>query len=270
MAGRRYVRDNRGRFAAVGATARGSRLRTAAGNKRETVTGKIEGAVPAGTIRPGRRSSKPAQAAAKPSAAEGRQRVRGNFRPKNLITRADPKSSAGYGKDAAANVAEARRRIEATGASSALKSNKRSSTVAAVYEKTPNTVHVNASHTAWKDPRSNMIKNRRDNMFSTSSANHYAAHELGHIKNPTNQKAPSWDVQLRGKGQIYADADKVVGAKRVARRVSKYAMQNPAEFTAEVAAGLSLGKKYDREVMRQYRAINGRRARSVRSQIKSR
>jgi hypothetical protein len=266
MAGRRYTRDNRGRFATVGATARGGRLRTEAGNKRATVTGKIEGAVPRGTVRPGRRSAKPAPpAAAAPASA--RQRVRGNFRPKNLITRADPKSSAGYGKDAAANVAEARRRIEATGASSALKSNKRSSTVAHVSEKTPNTVHVNASHTAWKDPRSNMIKNRRENMFSTSSANHYAAHELGHIKNPTNQKAPSWDVQLRGKGQIYADADKVVGAKRVARRVSKYAMQNPAEFTAEVAAGLSLGKKYDREVMRQYRAINGRRARSVRSQL---
>ena len=35
---RRYVRDNRGRFATVGATARGGRLRTAAGNKRERVT----------------------------------------------------------------------------------------------------------------------------------------------------------------------------------------------------------------------------------------
>ena len=34
---RRYTRDNRGRFASVGATARGGRLRTAAGNKRETV-----------------------------------------------------------------------------------------------------------------------------------------------------------------------------------------------------------------------------------------
>ena len=34
---RRYVRDNRGRFASVGATARGGRLRTASGNKRDTV-----------------------------------------------------------------------------------------------------------------------------------------------------------------------------------------------------------------------------------------
>lgn len=35
---RRYARDNRGRFASVGATARGGRLRTAAGNKRAKVT----------------------------------------------------------------------------------------------------------------------------------------------------------------------------------------------------------------------------------------
>jgi hypothetical protein len=56
---RRYARDNRGRFSTTGATARGGRLRTATGNKRATVTGRIKGAVPAGTIRPGRRSAKP-------------------------------------------------------------------------------------------------------------------------------------------------------------------------------------------------------------------
>lgn len=35
---RRYVRDNRGRFATTGATARGGRLRTASGNKRKAQT----------------------------------------------------------------------------------------------------------------------------------------------------------------------------------------------------------------------------------------
>lgn len=56
---RRYSRDNRGRFSSTGATARGGRLRTAAGNRRATVTGRIDGAVPAGTVRPVRRSAKP-------------------------------------------------------------------------------------------------------------------------------------------------------------------------------------------------------------------
>ena len=57
---RRYSRDNRGRFASggsssggggkVGATARGGRLRTAAGNKRATQTTKAAAAKPGGSI----------------------------------------------------------------------------------------------------------------------------------------------------------------------------------------------------------------------------
>ena len=38
---RKYTRDNRGRFAATGATARGGRLRTASGGKRATQTAKM-------------------------------------------------------------------------------------------------------------------------------------------------------------------------------------------------------------------------------------
>ena len=47
---RQYTRDNRGRFASVGATARGGRLRTASGNKRATQTAKISGGKPAGAV----------------------------------------------------------------------------------------------------------------------------------------------------------------------------------------------------------------------------
>ena len=51
--GRRYVRDNRGRFASkgAGATARGGRLKTAGGKKRATQTMKTSGAKPAGAIK---------------------------------------------------------------------------------------------------------------------------------------------------------------------------------------------------------------------------
>ena len=50
---RRYSRDNRGRFAGGGggATARGGRLKTAAGNKRKTQTVQADGAKAAGTIK---------------------------------------------------------------------------------------------------------------------------------------------------------------------------------------------------------------------------
>ena len=83
--GRRYVRDNRGRFASkgAGATARGGRLKTAGGNKRATQTMKASGAKAAGTIskpkglKPGAIKAKPkalkantkALPAAKPAAA---------------------------------------------------------------------------------------------------------------------------------------------------------------------------------------------------------
>jgi hypothetical protein len=69
---RRYVRDNRGRFASVGATARGGRLATASGNKRETQTKEIAGGKPAGTIgknRAAKPAAKPAAPAAKTNKA---------------------------------------------------------------------------------------------------------------------------------------------------------------------------------------------------------
>jgi len=64
---RRYVRDNRGRFASVGATTRGGRLRTAAGNKRAAVT--MQGPKRAGTVaKP--RGLKPGAVAARRAAAQ--------------------------------------------------------------------------------------------------------------------------------------------------------------------------------------------------------
>jgi len=71
--GRKYVRDNRGRFATTGATARGGRLKTKSGKKRATQTVKAKtGGKPSGAIKgkikrdPG--AAKPA--AAKPAAAK--------------------------------------------------------------------------------------------------------------------------------------------------------------------------------------------------------
>ena len=65
--GRRYVRDNRGRFASTGATARGGRLKTESGGKRETQTMRSRSA-PGGTISRTKRA-KAAPSTAKPAAA---------------------------------------------------------------------------------------------------------------------------------------------------------------------------------------------------------
>jgi hypothetical protein len=72
VARRAYVRDNRGRFATVGATARGGRLRTAAGNKRATETKEIAGGKLAGAIGKNR-AAKPAAKPANKIANSPRQ-----------------------------------------------------------------------------------------------------------------------------------------------------------------------------------------------------
>jgi hypothetical protein len=274
---RRYSRDNRGRFASggsssggnakVGATARGGRLRTAAGNKRATQSTKAAPAKPSGTMA-GKVKRNPTAAskigAAKPAKSK-RVLVKANARPENLFSRAT-KSTPGYGTDAKANVANARKTAEAAGAKTAVKSNKRSSVVAGVSSKTPNQVDFNASHPSWANPRQSAIKDRRRNLFSTAKAGHTVQHELGHIRHSPMKMANSFETQLRKKGQLYADADKIVGTQRLARRVSQYARTSPAEFTAETKAALSLGKKYDNKVMGLYREITGERLPSVKSQ----
>jgi hypothetical protein len=69
---RRYTRDNRGRFSSTGATARGGRLRTAAGNKRATQTTKLSGGKAGGTIsKP--KGFKPGAIKAKPQVSSARQ-----------------------------------------------------------------------------------------------------------------------------------------------------------------------------------------------------
>jgi hypothetical protein len=267
---RKYSRDNRGRFASGGggATARGGRLRTAAGNKRKTQTMEARGAKIASTIgkpkglKPGAIKSKPASTVAKK-----RVLVKANARPENLFSRAT-KSTPGYGTDAKANIANARKSAETAGAKTALKSNKRSSSVASVSSKTPNQIDFNASHSSWANPRQSAIKDRRRNLFSTAKAGHVVQHELGHIRHSPMKMAASFEMQLRKKGQIYADADKVVSTQRLARRVSQYARTSPAEFAAETRAALSLGKKYDSKVMGLYRQVTGERLPSVKSQLR--
>jgi hypothetical protein len=77
---RRYTRDNRGRFSSTGATARGGRLRTAAGNKRATQTTKLSGGKASGTIskpkglKPGAIKAKPQVSSAKAAPKPARSR----------------------------------------------------------------------------------------------------------------------------------------------------------------------------------------------------
>lgn len=105
--GRRYARDNRGRFATTGATARGGRLKTAGGKKRATQTVKAKaGGKPAGAIkgkikrgpgaagRAGKVTANNARATgklARPVAKGNIRRTGGRLGPKNTI-KPGPKS----------------------------------------------------------------------------------------------------------------------------------------------------------------------------------
>jgi len=84
---RRYVRDNRGRFSSTGATARGGRLRTAAGNKRATQTARLSGGSPKGTVgKP--KGLKPGAVTAKPQVSSARQAATDRLKIKTQTRRA--------------------------------------------------------------------------------------------------------------------------------------------------------------------------------------
>lgn len=86
---RRYARDNKGRFASAGtgATARGGRLRTAAGNKRETQTAKVSGGKAKGTIaKP--KGLKPGAIKVKPQVSSARQAATDRLKVKTQTRRA--------------------------------------------------------------------------------------------------------------------------------------------------------------------------------------
>jgi len=85
--GRRYVRDNRGRFASkgAGATARGGRLKTTSGKKRATQTMKASGGV-SGTIgKP--KGLKPGTIKAKPQVSSARQAATDRLKIKTATRR---------------------------------------------------------------------------------------------------------------------------------------------------------------------------------------
>ena len=109
--GRKYARDARGRFASVGATARGGRL-ARAGGKRATVTSRIKGGTPAGAVRR-QRGDAPAAPTSKPVA------VRTSKAPRNPA-KDRYKSAAGSARMAAQDLrgtgAEGRRRLNSASA----------------------------------------------------------------------------------------------------------------------------------------------------------
>ena len=268
---RKYTRDNRGRFASSGsgATARGGRLRTAAGNKRKTQTMKAGGAGGAGVMK-GKVARDPGAASkmAKPKPLPpDRPRIRANGRPVGVISK--PMKPQGHGytdapssmrvgsrerKDLViGNIKNARNQmVRGPGEFGGVRIDAaRSPRFTAAFEvqgsaKT-GTYVIAASAPTWAAPIRSAREARRTGQLSTLDPRHFARHEVGHAVHQTRTGA--------------LNRQTLPPAPRVAGRVSQYAKVNAAEFVAETYAGLRAGKKYDNQVMKEYKRLMGSKPR---------
>jgi hypothetical protein len=112
-------------------------------------------------------------------------------------------------------------------------------------------LQLNQSNNYWRNPRSSNTRNRATGFLSTSSPVGTLYHEIGHSRD----KRLSLPGYVRNWGTAYSGTKQET--KAIARRVSRYATTNPAEFIAETYAGLKTGRRYDFQVMRAYREAMG-------------
>jgi hypothetical protein len=112
-------------------------------------------------------------------------------------------------------------------------------------------LQLNQSNNYWRNPRLSNTRNRATGFLSTSSPVGTLYHEIGHSRD----KRLSLPGYARNWGTAYSGTKQET--KAIARRVSRYATTNPAEFIAETYAGLKTGRRYDFQVMRAYREAMG-------------
>lgn len=250
---RKYVRDNRGRFASVGATSRGGRLRTAAGNKRASQTRRIN-AKPANTIakpkglQPGTIKPRARRSAATSTLRPG-ELMNANARPVNTVGKFRKGVDIYTGKRAGSslqNISDASRFLASKGVKpQAMSRDSLQYSMGAIASASPGIkeVQINARNKWWADPKKSAIEQRKIGQFSTSDPRGVLFHELGHVKHVhASFSSGAWDNDRQ---------------RSIARRVSKYATTNKREFVAETYAGIKTGRRYDYQVMRAYREAQG-------------
>lgn len=282
---RKYTRDNRGRFASrgSGATARGGRLKTAAGNKRKTQTMKAAGAGGAGVIK-GAVKRDPMAAgkigkAKRPSAATSKLRpgelMNAIARPRNVMAKYQKEKSPFYPFSVrdTRNVQTAKAIAERQGVKVVDWSKDfRAGNAPAVGKFGKSEISLNPSASFWENPAKRSRDMRRVGMAASSAPSYMIHHEIGHTKHSANTTSVERYGKYAGKkGRIASSMEwgrarnagpgqtlsTGIKTKALAGRVSGYAKTNPPEFVAEVYAGLKTGRKYDKEVMQAYRELKG-------------
>jgi hypothetical protein len=186
--------------------------------------------------------------------------VRGNFRPQGVMARPvkgeNPfVSGSTTAKDSAsrlANVKTAKAFLEKRGYEVAVYSGARH--VPARYNETKGVIEINRAATHWQNPKGSSATERKNRFWSSSSPVGTLFHEMGHSK--SKGVGASWVTASRG-GTYEERLRKGSRSMQLAKRVSKYAATNPAEFIAEAYAGRRTGRRYDSRVMSAYREARG-------------
>ncbi len=135
--------------------------------------------------------------------------------------------------------------------------------VPAFYNAQHDMIALNPNAEAWQPGGSAFIKaddpcciDKRmydEDWWSTPSPDHAINHEMGHATH--FQQDGEGFITSGGVGHGFGNMapDEI----RIAKKVSGYAATKKCEFIAEVFAGMVIGKKWDAEVLQQYKKFNG-------------
>ena len=107
-------------------------------------------------------------------------------------------------------------------------------------------LEINTRHEYWQGTSVDIARRAsrlgRDGIWSTGDPRHPIVHELGHLAHWIAFRA-SWDDEWGDRGGDGPEQRTLAG------QVSRRAAYSPAEFIAEVFAGLVLGRRYPEDVV---------------------
>lgn len=112
-----------------------------------------------------------------------------------------------------------------------------------------NTIWLNPKHPNWLNPKQVMSLARGQNLFSTDNEQHLIWHEIGHAVHAANDLTK---YRLSRRNRFSGKTAELVYAE-----VGSYALENNAEFVAEVYTGIRAGQKYSKKILELYFALGG-------------
>tara|TARA_Y100000004_G_scaffold172252_1_gene208915 strand:+ start:277 stop:1386 length:1110 start_codon:yes stop_codon:yes gene_type:complete len=288
---RRYVRDNRGRFATTGATARGGRLRTASGNKRKAQTMKAATGEPRrGTIK---RSTIKARRTEKPKVSSAREQAASRLKIKTATRRklktdrssvipAQPKARRIRAQRPASTVAKPRtkgndprtvaRRVDrkaAVNQANIKNITQKERTGATQGRQYQRALKTQATLKRAQDfTRTGQLPGR-DNSIRAQRERRAASQRLA-AKNEARRRGDTASVNVPMRGsrgrRLDAEITRNVTQQRTAKRAESRARN--AQFKSDQSRAKALRGKYGDQLAKDFAAKSGRKVSEVKATIK--